>query len=160
MVTPVRADIAAAFDRLRESVARLSAILAQESAPREPAQERQDAPADRDYESGNDLAQGDQWQPARWLRHYAACHGTNDGARRKLFKAADALDRLTAAQPPGGADPLLPGLRAVEDKFRELTLRSDTNLTTDYAALVYWVSDEIARRDGTAWRGAEPGETT
>lgn len=155
MVTPVRADIAAAFDRLRESVARLSAILAQESAPREPAQERQDGPEPPQHaEAMADML--------RELEGWKNGPTSSDDTIRKhwLMRRAAVTIRYLMAQQAGGADPLLPGLRAVEDKFRELTLRSDTNLTTDYADLVNWVSDEIARRDGTAWRGAEPVETT
>ena len=124
-------------------------------APREPAQERQEGGAANDYESGNDLARGAAWDPERWLRHYAACHGKNDGARRKLFKAADALLAAVHAPTPTPApDPLLPGLRAARAQARHIRAQG-LSATMSFDLLCDWLDQhggdaEIARREGGA----------
>ena len=115
--------LATVAETLGENGAKIASVLGHffdAATSREPAQERQDA-----NPKGGDAP----------FHH-----------NRTTYNAGEVTN--PAPVPPGGADPLLPGLRAVDDKFRELTLRSDTNLTTDYADLVNWVSDEIARREG------------
>lgn len=146
------------------------AVIAQESAPREPAQERQDGGAATAPSEAQALRKALAWL----LLCLDDCEQSESSEGNVLlrFHADDwkrvedawekADDALTAfAAPVGGADPLLPGLRARAARFRKALdaicarckQEKDESPLADelyeIAALALATRDaEIARREG------------